>query len=677
VFGILLVVALGLFTRSVVRLVRSLGIGKRDDDRWGRVGERVRNVLVVAFGQSKLLREPVAGLLHFFIFWGFVILLTAVGEAIVEGLAPGYTLERLGPLFPPLAVLQETIGALVVVSVVVELLRWYLVPPRRYFGPEVTGHVRLDATVILLLILTIMVSMVGTSAARMAVSGRPVAARYLSSALAPLVTGPGAAVWFEVFWWTHILVVLAFLNYLPVSKHLHVLTSVPNVYFASLRPRGELAKLDLEDEKAEKFGADDVRDFTWKQLLDGFTCTDCGRCTAACPANVTGKVLSPRKIIMNMRERTAELAPALLAAGVQGAAATGDAATGGGPPKELVEHRLLDNFVTEEELWACTTCRACMEECPVMIEHVPAIVDMRRFLVLSESRFPAELTTTFKNLETNFTPWAFSHDARADWARDLDVRTMAEVAAGGADDVEVLYWVGCAGSFDRRYEKVARAMVKLFRAAGVKFAILGTEEKCTGDPARRAGNEYLAQMLIAENVETLNRHKFRKIVATCPHCFNTLRNEYPQFGGHYEVVHHTAYLEELVAAGRLKTATSGTALSGRTTFHDSCYIGRYNEIYDAPRTLLESAGSTLVEMPRSRDRGFCCGAGGARMFMEEKVGKRVNIERTEEALALAPKTIATACPFCMTMLTDGVKAKSAEDAVAVKDVAEVLAEGLA
>jgi len=655
-FAVIFAASIGWFAYSCARLVKSIRLG-RSENRLDRVGRRIRNVLAVAFGQSKILRDPFAGLMHLFIFWGFMILLTAVLEAIVEGFIPGFSLRVLGPLFPPLAFLQELIAAMVVASCFLGLARWYLVPPKRYFGREITGHVRMDATLILGLILVIMFTMLCANAGRMSVFGETSPARFLSALLMPAFSGASGPVWYSIFWWTHILAVLGFLNYLPHSKHLHVLTSVPNVYFTSLAPRGQLSRIDLEDESAEKFGAEDIRDLTWKQLLDGFTCTDCGRCTAACPANGTGKVLSPRKIIMNIRERTAEVAPVLHAGA-------------GDQHKDLVAHRLLDNFITDQELWDCTTCRACMQECPVNIEHIPAIVDMRRFLVLTESRFPEELTATFKNLETNFTPWAFSHETRADWAKDLDVKTMAET---GGEGIELLYWVGCAGSYDQRYQKVSRAMVGLLNAAGIRFAILGREEKCNGDPARRAGNEYLAQMLIAENVATLLRYKVRKIVATCPHCYNTLKNEYPQFGGNFEVVHHTELLQDLVRSGRLKI--SGRS-SDRVTFHDSCYIGRYNNIYDAPRDLLRAAGNRLSEMPRSGDRGFCCGAGGARMFMEEKEGKRVNVARTEEALALDPNVIATACPFCMTMITDGLKAKNVDDTVRVRDVAEYLADTL-
>ena len=655
-FALVFASSLVSFFLSCSRLLQSLRIGK-SEDRFQNVGARVKNVLWIAFGQSKLLREPLAGLMHFFIFWGFVILLTAVLEAVIEGVIPGFTLESLGFVFPPLAVLQEFLGILVVASVVVALARWYLVPPKRYYGPEVGAHVRLDATLILCLILAILTSMFGVNATRMSMTGAHPSVRFVSLQLASLFSNHGsAAVWYEFFWWSHLLLVLGFLNYLPHSKHLHILTSIPNVFFSSLEPRGRLSKPNLEDESAEKFGASDVVDLTWKNLLDGYTCTDCGRCTAACPANYTGKPLSPRKIIMNIRQRTVELSPVLIAG-------TAD------QNAETVTHSLLDNFIAPEELWACTTCRACMQECPVTIEHVPAIVEMRRYLVLTESRFPAELTTTFKNLENNFTPWAFSPDSRADWAKGLDVKIMSE--AGGETDV--LYWVGCAGSFDKRYERVSRSIVKLLNAAGIDFAILGTEEKCNGDAARRAGNEYLAQMLMTENVTTLSKYKFRKILTTCPHCFNTLKNEYPQFGGNYDVVHHTEFLAGLLRAGRLKVRGN---IDDATTFHDSCYLGRYNDIYEAPRALLETTGAKLMEMPRSRDRGFCCGAGGARMFMEETAGKRVNIERTEEALRLHPKTIATACPFCMTMMTDGIKAKDAEAAAQVRDVAEVLADAL-
>ena len=650
-FGILLALSLALFSYSSYRLIRKLQTGKADR-RADRIPARLRNVLTIAFGQSKLLRDPVAGLMHFFIFWGFMILLSAVAEAVIQGISPGFSLNKLGPLFPPLAVAQELIGALVVLSCVLALLRWFLFSPRRYFGREITGHVRLDATMILLLILTIMVSMFGTNTTGMIQSAQLEPARFISSRLAHLFDGSARiGVWHEVFWWTHILFILGFLNYLPYSKHLHVLTSIPNVFSASLRPRGELKRLNFEDETAESFGAADAQDLTWKQLLDGFTCTDCGRCTAACPASITGKPLSPRKIIMNVRERASEFPQR--------------ADTRVDP-----DRRLLDSFIEEQELWDCTTCRACMEECPVMIEHIPAIMEMRRYLVLTESRFPQEMTQTFKSLENTYNPWGFSPESREDWAKDLAVKTMAQT--GG--EAEVLYWVGCAGAFDSRYQKVSRAMVRLLSAAGVQFAILGNEEKCNGDPARRSGNEYLAQMLMTENVETLNRYNVKKIVATCPHCFNTLKNEYPQFGGRYDVVHHTVFLSDLIRSGKLKL---GKIAEDRTVFHDSCYIGRYNGIYKVPRSLI--AGSSLgpaVEAKRSRSRGLCCGAGGARMFMEERIGKRINVERTEEAISLNPHTIATECPFCMTMLSDGVKAKNADEQVQVRDIAEILADCL-
>lgn len=649
-FTALVVVALGFFGGSCHRLIRELMVGKKDF-RLDHPARRLKNVLVIAFGQSKILRDPIAGWMHFFIFWGFIILLSAVLEAVIQGIVPHFTFKRLGYIFYPMAIAQETIGSLVMLSCLFALLRWYLFPPKRFFGREITGHVRLDATVILTLILLIMASMFCTNGTQMLQSGALDRARFISSSLAPLFTGPHLNTWYGIFWWAHILIILGFLNYLPYSKHLHVLTSIPNVFLTSLRPPGELMALNLEDENAESYGASDIRDLTWKQLLDGFTCTDCGRCTAACPASLTGKQLSPRKIIMNVRERTSEFARQ------------------SPEQKNVADRRLLNAYIADQELWDCTTCRACMQECPVAIEHIPVIIEMRRFLVLAESRFPKELTQAYRGLETAYNPWGLSPDTRMDWARDLKVKTMAEVAG----EAELLFWVGCAGAFDARYQKVSRAMVSLMNAAHVSFAVLGKEEKCNGDPARRSGNEYLAQMLISENIETLSRYGIKKIVTACPHCYNALKNDYPQFGGSYQVMHHTEFLNRLIRDGALEI---GSELAERVTFHDSCYIGRSNGIYDIPRQLVSRTGAELVEMKRSRSRGLCCGAGGARMFMEESMGKRINIERTEEALTLTPGIIATECPFCMTMMSDGLKAKNVDDDVRVMDIAEILARDL-
>jgi Fe-S oxidoreductase len=416
----------------------------------------------------------------------------------------------------------------------------------------------------------------------------------------------------------------------------------------------------LDIENLESFGASKIEDFTWKQLLNGYSCTECGRCTSVCPAQTTGKLLNPQKIIVDLRARTFEKGPILadLRAGLPE-----------GVPEGLLGHQLLDNFITEQELWACTTCMACVQECPVMIEHVDTIVDMRRALVLNESRFPDELKTTFSNLERNYTPWGFGHSGRDNWAEGLDIPRMADVK-----HADILFWVGCAGAYDARYRKVTQAFAGLLKLAGVNFAILGTEEKCTGDPARRMGNEYLAQTLITENIATLDSYGVKKIVVTCPHCLQSLGKEYRQFGGSYDVVHHAAFLKNLVDQGRLKLRAPAHAT---VVFHDPCYLGRYHDEYEKPRELLGAiTGLQQVEMKRSKDRSFCCGAGGGRMWMEEREGKRVNIERTEEALALKPDVIGTGCPFCMTMLSDGVTEKNVAEKIKVKDIAELVMEAL-
>ena len=658
IFLVILLGAIAFFGANVKRLVNYLKVGKAEN-RTDNIPARLKNVISIVFGQKKLLREPSAGWMHFFIFWGFVVLLTAILESFLQGFGTNLSFAFLGVLYGPLVFVQDTFGLLVVFSILFALYRRNIKRVKRLQGDK---HSKFDANLILTLILLIMVSMFLQNAGHIALErsapsgGDTLDAgwRYISSSISNLFMGYGyetKSLLFEIFWWSHVALVLGFLNYLPYSKHLHIVSSTFNVYSSSLRPKGELVPLNLEAENITRFGAGDIEDLTWKQLLDGYTCTECGRCDSVCPANLTGKPLSPRKVVTDVRRRTMEKAPAMLA--------------GNDPGGKM----LVDGYLSEDELWACTTCRACMEECPVTIEHVNAIVDMRRYLVLNESRFPPELSAAYKNLENNYTVWAFNWRDRAKWAEGFDV----PIAANVNDDFDVLYWVGCAGSFDMRYQKVARAFAQLMKLAKVKFAILGNEEKCSGDPARRSGNEYLAQTLIKENVETLNKHKVKKIVATCPHCFNTLKNEYPDFGGTYEVVHHTQFIHELIESGRLKLTSSQKT---RITYHDSCYIGRYNGIFDEPRKVIgKLAGTELVEMKRSKSKGLCCGAGGARMWMEEKTGKRINIERTEEALATNPDVIASACPFCMTMLTDGVKAKEAKS-VEVKDVAELILEAL-
>jgi Fe-S oxidoreductase len=357
---------------------------------------------------------------------------------------------------------------------------------------------------------------------------------------------------------------------------------------------------------------------------------------------------------VNIRDRTNEKAPYLVSKKEI--------------PPNIAEQKLVsERFITDEELWACTTCMACVQECPVNIEHVNSIVDMRRFLVQNESRFPDEVMTVFGNMENNGAPWAFPQSDRLKWAEGIEVPVAAD-----KKEFDVLYWVGCAGAFDARYKNVARSVAQLLNKAGVDYAVLGTEEKCNGDSARRLGNEFLAQTLIKENAETLKKYKFNKILVTCPHCLQIIGNEYKQFGADYEVVHHSQFINELVTDKKIEIDT-GKKINEKVTYHDSCYLGRYNDIYDEPRKLIDSVNSgTQVEMPRTRDKGLCCGAGGGRMWMEEKIGKKVNIERTEEALSVNPDTISTACPFCMTMMSDGVKEKGKQEEVKVKDIAEIV-----
>jgi len=656
--------AVGIFAYNAAQLIRFLRMA-RPEPRWDRLGARIRQTLVVAFAQQRLLRELPAGLIHAAIFWGFLILLSSAAEAVLEGFHPRWSLSFLGPLYSLSTILVDLFCLFVIAAVLGAAWRRYVQRVPRLQGPP--AELR-DAALILGLILVIVTALLLQNSTRIALGQdhawavRPVAT-LLSGILAP--EAPLTRVLFEIGWWLHIGCILIFLNYLPFSKHLHVLTSVPNVFFSRPEPVNALAPIDFTREDLQQFGATDVEHLSWKSILDSYSCTHCGRCTSVCPANQTGKVLDPRAIIVAVRQRALDRFPLLLKQRA-------------GKPLSAEEHAVLErrfvgDYIPPEALWQCTTCGACMQECPVMIEHVPVIVELRRGLVMMEAAFPAELQPAYGNLETNGTPWAFSAADRAAWAEGLGVRTLAQ----DAQDYDVLFWAGCAGSYDQRAQRVARAIVQLLQHAGVRVRILGNEEQCTGDPARRTGNEYLADQLMRANVETLNRYQVRTIVTMCPHCYNTLKNEYPAVGGHYTVYHHTQYLRQLIAEGRLALPQHTEPLLQSIVYHDSCYLGRYNGEYDAPRELLQELPVLeLREPPRARDRGFCCGAGGGRMFMEERVGKPVNRERTEELLRTGASAIALNCPFCMTMLTDGVKAAGKADQVKLYDIAELLLQRL-
>jgi Fe-S oxidoreductase len=660
-FLFIVVLAAGFFAYNVQRLVEYMRLGK-SEWRLDRPVARAWNVISVGIAQTKILRDPIAGAMHATIFWGFMVLTAGTVELLISGVFPAFSYARFlpAPLYHGYELSQDAFAVMVLGAIAFAYFRRLVLRPRRLDGDRVHHG---DAYFILGMIGALMLTyLLAGGFLAVARPGAIAETRFASMAVgkALFFVDPDAAwIGYRVNWWLHALLVLGFLNYLPYSKHLHVATSLFNVYFSNTSWKGERAvmrPMDLEAADVEKFGASDVEDLTWKNLLDGYSCTECGRCTAACPANITGKPLSPRKIIVDTRARLMEKGPV---------------AAGARPANGVEEHRLLDQFITEEELWACTSCRACVQECPVSIDQLEVINELRRFLVLSESRFPEEVQPAFQSLERNGSPWAFAQADRAKWADGMNIPIMSDLVARG-ERPDVLFWVGCMGSFDDRAKKITVAFARILQACGIRFAILGQEEHCHGDPARRLGNEYLYQMLAKDTVETLNRYDVMTVVTSCPHCFHQLGNEFPQLGGNYDVIHHSTYIERLLQENRVPLQTDeGKRLT--VAYHDSCYLGRYNDVYDAPRETLRRALPVvnLVEPKRSRDRGLCCGAGGGRMFMEERTGKRINVERVEELLATGADTIAVACPFCMTMMHDGAKARDAN--VEVLDIAEVVA----
>ena len=641
-----LLVAVGLFARRAVLLYRLIRMGK-PVPRFDDIPGRARAEAFVVIGQSKLLQRLLPGAMHAAIFWGFIVLFPTIFIAMIGVVDQHATLPWLGRQ-GWYALLVDIFAFLVLVGVITAFVIRKVQRPRRFEG----SHIR-EADLILLLIAGIVVSLFLWHASQVALGLNEYPAGWapISSLIAQGLHQSWMPYLERAAVWAHVLIILTFLVYLPYSKHLHIFLAAVNVFFGRTRKRGRLEPIDFEPggDREVRFGAGTVADMTWKQMVDTMSCTECGRCQDVCPAYNTGKELSPKLLIMALRDQ-------LLADGPKALAAHGDGAKL--PP--LVPTAVSDNVV-----WDCVTCGACQQECPVGIEHIDHIVDLRRSLVMVESRFPAEAAPVLRDIDRASNPWGKPQADRAHWANGLGVHVLQP----GEEPPDILFWVGCAPAYDERARKAAISTAKLMKSARVDFAILGPRESCTGDPARRMGDEYTFQQQAKQNVGTLNEARVKKIVTTCPHCFNTLSNEYPDFGGTYEVVHHTVFLAELMREGRIKPLAG----DGAITYHDSCYLARHNDVIAQPRELVAAAGRP-VEMTRSGKRTFCCGAGGARMWMEENRGRAINQERVREAAATGAQTLAVACPFCTVMLDDGVRETGAK--LQVVDLATLLSEAV-
>jgi len=653
IFAIVFVVAIVFFGWSCFQRFRLVTLGK-PENRFNQVGKRIWTMLFHPFAQRcTITRSYPFGLNHAMLFWCFMVLLIANAEFLLHGLVPDYiSLSKLpDSAYYTLAFIFDLVSILALIAVCVAVIRRLVFPPN-YIEAR-SG----DAFIILGLIAALMIAFFGLhgseiaqgseeAAAYMPISSF-VASTFLSGASAGSLVG-----YANVFWWIHAIVLLTFLNYLPYSKHMHVLTSIPNCFFKSLtkvttQPREEFKKGNI-------FGVGQVEQFYWKGLFDSYSCTECGRCSDACPATFTGKPLNPRLVIHDIKVNLLNNGPLMI--------------RNKKPVLPLIGGS-QEGSVSEDSIWACTTCGACMEVCPVFIEHVPRIVDMRRNLVEMRAEFPQELLSFFENMEQRSNPWGIAPGDRAKWASEIDAKPF------DASETEYLFYVGCAGAFDARDRQVTLAIAKILDAAGISWGILGKGEMCCGDSLRRLGNEFVFDRMVKENIKMFQERGVQKIITQCPHCYSTLKNDYRQYGMELEVIHHSELINRLIKEGKLKL--NGTGDLGNVVFHDSCYLGRYNGIYEAPReTVASVTGQAPTEMKRHYERSFCCGAGGGHMWMEESIGKRINLERVEEALKEDPRTICVCCPYCMTMFEDGLKDEKTDDKVQVLDVAEIVAGAL-
>lgn len=632
-----------IFLLGIFKHVRLILLGKKDN-RFSSLPKRLYNIVYYALFQRRILERLYQGLTHSGIFYGIGLLY--IGTLIVLVQADFQIIILKGDFYKYFSLVLDLAGIALLTGLVFVLIRRYIIKP-----PELDN--RFDDLITIVLLGCIAFTGFIMEGFRMAVTELPAQSsiRYFSpvglitakTLISIGFTELTIRFWYPILWFTHSTLAIIFIAYFPWSKLIHVFAAPINIFFMDLSHPGVLSKIDLET--AEEFGVAKIRDFSWKHLLDLESCMRCGRCNRGCPTNLTDKPLKPKELIQNLKTHLFNTP-----------LSKSDKTT----PKSIVP-----DTVSYDAIWACTTCGFCRSNCPIFIEHPPKIVEFRRNLVLAESNFPSEVKTMFKNMETNGNPWPVSWDKRSDWCKDLGIKILNE-----GEKTDILLWVGCAGATDDRNMKVARALVKVLQKVGVDFAIMGNAERCCGDPARRIGNEYLYQQLADENIQTLKKYKFSKILTYCPHCDNTLKNEYSQMNGNFQVVHHTEFILELIQQGKL----SLPRLDKKVTYHDSCYLGRYNNIYDAPRQILHSIpGVKLKEMPRNHKKSFCCGAGGGRMWMEEKLGTRINQSRVQEAIqTINDGFIITACPYCLTMLGDGIKEKGVTDNLKALDIVEIL-----
>jgi Fe-S oxidoreductase len=657
VFTPLLIASLFVFSWGCWKRLSLISLGQAED-RFDNLGARFGEMLLYAFGQKRVLSKPF-GINHFIIFWSFLILLVANTEFILNGLFPRSIKLIMLPfeLYIPLAFMIDIASLLALLAVTAAAVRRVASPPY----PEARTP---EAFFILGLIATLMLASFGLNASELAgymFKSNSDPASFLATAqkimpvsaqIAGMLPQTHLGLIHAAAWWAHAFALLAFMCYLPHSKHMHILTAIPNCFFRRLEKPNCVPREDFSI--GNTFGVARVDRYSWKDLLDSFSCTECGRCQKVCPASITGKPLNPRAVIHDIKVNLLDNGSRLK----KGLQAEIPLIGEGG-----------EGSVSEESIWGCTTCGACMEACPVFIEQMPKIIQLRRHLVETEARFPEELLNLFENMESRSNPWGIAPTERTKWCSQLEIKTFDK------DTTEYLLYVGCAGSFDSRSKHVSVAVAQLLDKAGVSWGILGKDEKCCGDSVRRLGNEYVFDKMARENVAIFIERGVKKIITQCPHCFSTLKNDYRQYGIELEVIHHSELLRNLVQDGRL-VLDKTTGEMGATVFHDSCYLGRHNDVYDAPRQVIEMAtGVAPAEMERNRNNGFCCGAGGGRMWMEEHTGERINLTRVKEALEEKPDTICVACPYCLTMFEDGLKDVNAEG-VRVRDVAEIMAEAV-